>query len=53
MTTAVILHLPEDWTAQQALGIYELLHELAYERKQPLDSCIIVSLCCGFHQFLW
>jgi hypothetical protein len=24
-----------------------------YERKQPLDSCRIVSLCCGFHQFLW
>ena len=29
MTTPVILHLPEDWTAQQALDIYELLHELA------------------------
>ena len=29
MTTPVTLHLPENWTAQQALDVYELLHELA------------------------
>ena len=26
---------------------------LPYERKQPLDAYIIVSLCRGFQQFLW
>lgn len=29
MTSPLILQLPEEWTPEQALSVYELLHELA------------------------
>ena len=41
MTTAVLLHLPDDWTAQQALDIYELLHELAEGIRDQYETPII------------
>ena len=29
MTKPVTVHVPDDWTGEQALNVYELLHELA------------------------
>jgi hypothetical protein len=29
MKTRFLMHLPDDWTPEQALSVYELLHELA------------------------
>ena len=42
----------QDLFGAQAFVLIGLIANLTYERKQPLDSCRIVSLCCGFHQFL-
>jgi len=41
MTTPVTLHLPENWTAQQALDVYEILHELAIGIWDQYETPII------------
>jgi hypothetical protein len=43
----------QDLMLSQPFVLIGLLANLTYERKQPLDSCRIVSFCFGFHQFLW
>jgi hypothetical protein len=43
----------QDLLCAQPVVLIGLIANLTYERKQPLDSCRIVSLCRGFHQFLW
>lgn len=41
MTKPVTVHVPDDWTGQQALDVYELLHELAEGIWDHYETSII------------
>ena len=41
MTKPVTVHMPDDWTGQQALNVYELLHELAEGIWDHYETLII------------
>jgi hypothetical protein len=44
MKTRFMMHLPDDWTPQQALSVYELLHELAEAIWERYETPLIELL---------
>jgi hypothetical protein len=44
MKTHFLMHLPDDWTPEQALSVYELLHELAEAIWEHYETPLIELL---------